>query len=144
MVPLAYQWYHWLTNGTNCTIGRVNGTIGITIGTNGITNGIIGKTLNDIGIPLVPLGNPEHTQFRRFRVISVQNHLGPGFTFLASLSQNTGVAEINTQRPFRSPLLLKTPIDTKILFPTCHIDKKKFFPTCHKMRSFICEHFNPN
>ena len=61
MVPLAYPWYHWLTNGTNCTIGRANGTIGITIGTNGITNGTIGKTLNDIGIPLVPLGNPERT-----------------------------------------------------------------------------------
>ena len=61
MVPLAYQWYHWLTNGTNCIIGRANGTIGITIGTNGITNGVIGKTLNDIGIPLVPLGNPERT-----------------------------------------------------------------------------------
>ena len=58
---MAYQWYHWLTNGTNCTIGRANGTIGITIGTNGITNGTIGKTLNDNGIPLVPLGNPEHT-----------------------------------------------------------------------------------
>ena len=43
MVPLAYQWCHWLTNGT----------IGITIGTNGITNGTIGKTLNDIGISLV-------------------------------------------------------------------------------------------
>ena len=35
MVPLTYQWYHWLTNGTNYTIGRANGTIGITIGTNG-------------------------------------------------------------------------------------------------------------
>ena len=62
MVPLAYQWYHWLTNGTNCTIGRANGTIGITIGKNGINNGTIGKTLDDIGIPLVPLGNPERTQ----------------------------------------------------------------------------------
>ena len=61
MSHLAYQWYHWLTNGTNCTIGRANGTIGITIGTNGITNGTIGKTVNDIGIPLVPLGNPERT-----------------------------------------------------------------------------------
>ena len=60
MVPLVY-WYHGLINGTNCTIGRANGTIGITIGTNGITNGTTGKTLNDIGIPLVPLGNPEHT-----------------------------------------------------------------------------------
>ena len=58
MVPLAYEWYHWLTNGT---IGRANGTICITIGTNGINNGTIGKTLNDIGIPLVPLGNPERT-----------------------------------------------------------------------------------
>ena len=63
MVSLAYQWYHLLTNGTNCTIGRANGTIGITIGTNGITNGTTGKTLNDIGIPLVPLGNPKHTHF---------------------------------------------------------------------------------
>ena len=63
MVPLAYQWYHWLTIGTNCTIGRANGTIGITIGTNGFIIGTIGKTLNDIGIPLVPLGNPEHTQY---------------------------------------------------------------------------------
>ena len=62
MVPLAYQWYHSLTNGTNCTIGRANGSIGITIGTNCITNGTIVKTLNDIGIPLVPLGNPERTQ----------------------------------------------------------------------------------
>ena len=62
MVPLAYQLYHWLTNGSNCTIGRANGTIGIAIGTNGITNGTIGKTLNDIGIPLVTLGNPEHTR----------------------------------------------------------------------------------
>ena len=56
--------HHWLSNGTNCTIGRANCTTGITIGTNGITNGTIGKTLNDIGIPLVPLvplGNPEHT-----------------------------------------------------------------------------------
>ena len=61
MVPLAYQLYHWLTNGTNRTIGRANGTISITIGTNGITSGTIGKTLNDIGIPLVPLGNPERT-----------------------------------------------------------------------------------
>ena len=58
MVPLAYQWYHRLTNGTNCTIGRASGTIGIAIGTNGITNGTIGKTLNDIGIPLVPLVKP--------------------------------------------------------------------------------------
>ena len=57
----ATMWYRWLTNGTNCTIGRANGTIGITIGTNGITNGTIGKTLNDIGIPLVPLKNPERT-----------------------------------------------------------------------------------
>ena len=31
MLPLAYQWYHWLTNDTNCTID-------IAIGTNGITN----------------------------------------------------------------------------------------------------------
>ena len=54
----------------NGTIGlpmveRANGTIGIAIGTNGITNGTIGKTLNDIGIPLVPLGNPEHTRIVR-------------------------------------------------------------------------------
>ena len=55
--------YHWLTNGTNCTIWRANGTIGITIGTNGITNVTIGKTLNDIGIPLVPLGNPERAHY---------------------------------------------------------------------------------
>ena len=53
MVPLTYQWYHWLTIGTNCTIG-----------TNGITIGTIGKTLNNIGIPLVPLGNPEHTHYQ--------------------------------------------------------------------------------
>ena len=71
MVPMAYQWYHWLTNGTNCTIGRANGTIGITIGTNGITNGTIGKTLNDIGIPLVPLGNPERTHYLRSYMHSV-------------------------------------------------------------------------
>ena len=61
VLPIGSQWYHWLTNGTNFTIGRANGAIGITIGTNGITNGTIGKTLNDIGMPLVPLGNPEHT-----------------------------------------------------------------------------------
>ena len=60
---LAYQWYHWFTNGTNCTIGKINGTISITIGTNGITNGTIGKTLNDIGIPLAPYGNPERTHY---------------------------------------------------------------------------------
>ena len=47
------------TNGTNCTIGRANGAIG----TNGITIGTIGKTLIDNGIPLVPLGNPEHTRY---------------------------------------------------------------------------------
>ena len=50
--------YHWLTNGTNGTIGRTNGTIGITIGTNSKTNGTIGRTLNDIGISLVPLVEP--------------------------------------------------------------------------------------
>ena len=57
MLPLAYQWYqcyHWLTNGTNCTTGRANGTIG--------------KTLNDFGMPLVPLGNPEHTLSQLSRV----------------------------------------------------------------------------
>ena len=43
---IGYQWYRWLTNGTNGSIWRVNGTIGITIGTNGITNGTIGRTLN--------------------------------------------------------------------------------------------------
>ena len=63
---IGRQWYHCLTNGTNCTIGRANGIIGITVcitlGSNGITNGTIGKTLNDICIPLVPLGNPEHTR----------------------------------------------------------------------------------
>ena len=71
MVPIGNfgtigsQWYHWLTIGTNGSIGRANGTIGITIGTNGITNGTIGRTngttgrtLNDIGIPLVPLVEP--------------------------------------------------------------------------------------
>ena len=58
MSPLAYQWYHWLTNGTNSTIGRANGAIDITIGTKGITNGTIGITLNDIGIPLVKLVEP--------------------------------------------------------------------------------------
>ena len=61
MVPLVIftnygtigsQWYHWLTNVTNGTIGRANGTIGISIGTNGIANGTIGRTLNDIGILL--------------------------------------------------------------------------------------------
>ena len=55
---IGSQWYHWLTYGTNGTIGRANGTICITIGTNGITNGTIGRTLNDIGIPLVPLVEP--------------------------------------------------------------------------------------
>ena len=55
---IGSQCYHWLTNGTNGTIGRINSTIGITIGTNGITNGTIGRTLNDIGIPLVPLVEP--------------------------------------------------------------------------------------
>ena len=48
MVPLASQWYNWLTIGT----------IGITIGTNVFTNGTIGRTLNHIGIPLVPLVEP--------------------------------------------------------------------------------------
>ena len=52
---IGSQWYHWITIGTNGTIGRANGTIGITIGANGITYGTIGRTLNDIGIPLVPL-----------------------------------------------------------------------------------------
>ena len=42
---IGSQWYHCLTNGTNCTIGRANGTIGIAIGTNDITNGTIGITL---------------------------------------------------------------------------------------------------
>ena len=55
---IGRQWYHWLTNGTNGTIGRADGTICITIGTNGNTNGTIGRTLNDIGIPLVPLVEP--------------------------------------------------------------------------------------
>ena len=73
MVPRAYQWYHWLTNGTSCTIGRANATIGITIGTNGITNGTIGKTLNDIGTPLVPFGNPERTLGN----VWVTGHFGP-------------------------------------------------------------------
>ena len=41
MVPLV-------ANGTNCTIGRVNGTIGIAIGTNGITNGTIGQNQNSL------------------------------------------------------------------------------------------------
>ena len=48
---IGSQWYHWLTKGTNGTIGRANGTICITIGING-------RTLNDIGIPLVPLVEP--------------------------------------------------------------------------------------
>ena len=60
---IGSQWYHWLTNCTNCAIGRAKGTIVITIDTNGITNGTIGKTLNDIGIPLVPLANPERMHF---------------------------------------------------------------------------------
>ena len=38
MVPLAYQWQPWFTNGT---IGKANGAIGITICTNGFTNGAI-------------------------------------------------------------------------------------------------------
>ena len=70
MVPLAYQWYNWLTDGTNCNIGRANVTIGITMGTNDITNGTIGKTLNDIDIPLVPLGNPERTQCLKYTLLS--------------------------------------------------------------------------
>ena len=61
------------------TIGTANGTIGITIGTNGITNGTIGKTLNDIGIPLVPLGNPERTQYTSIlKCWFLVGHLGPG------------------------------------------------------------------
>ena len=48
MVPLAYQWYNWLINGTNCTIGGANGTIGITIGTNGITNGTVLENVDNI------------------------------------------------------------------------------------------------
>ena len=55
---IGSQWYHWLTIGTNGTIGSANGTIGITIGTNGITNRTIGRTLNDIGLPLVPSVEP--------------------------------------------------------------------------------------
>ena len=58
LVATGSQWYHWLTNGTNGTIGRANGTIGITIGTNDITNGNIGRTMNNIGIPLAPLVEP--------------------------------------------------------------------------------------
>ena len=78
MEPLAYQWYDWLTNGTNCTIGRANGTIGITIGTNGITVGTIDKTLNDIGIPLVRLGNPEHTPCKYWNLLLYILLRGPG------------------------------------------------------------------
>ena len=52
---IGIQWFHWLSNGTNGTIGRACGTIDITFGTNGFANGTIGRTLNDIGIRLVPL-----------------------------------------------------------------------------------------
>ena len=51
LVAIGRQWFNWLPNGTNGTIGRANGTIGITIG----TNGTIDRIINDIGIPLVPL-----------------------------------------------------------------------------------------
>ena len=62
-VTIGTQRHHWLTNGSNSTIGRANDTIVITIGTitngtNGITNGTIGLILNDIGMPLVPLVEP--------------------------------------------------------------------------------------
>ena len=85
---IGSQWYHWLTIGANGTIRRANGTVGITIGiigitngTIGITNGTIGRTLNDIGIPLVQLVEPSTHALvvLRFRVISAQNHFGPGF-----------------------------------------------------------------
>ena len=56
---IGSQWYHWLTNGTNCTIGRANGTIGIAIGTNGITNGTIVTLLV---YHWYHWGNPESTQ----------------------------------------------------------------------------------
>ena len=89
MVPLVASGTHWLTNGTNCTIG-------ITIGTNGITNGTIGKTLNDIGIPLVPLGNPGRTQsFDQFKkkvqylLIRIRLHVF-SLAFRAGKSQFTG------------------------------------------------------
>ena len=86
MVTIGSQWSHWLTNGTNCTVGRANGTIGITIGTNGITNGTIGKTLNDIGIPLVPLGNPERTHFFIGELIPfINSYFGQLVLFLWSI-----------------------------------------------------------
>ena len=93
MVPFAYQLYHWLTNGTNCTNGRASGTIVITIGTNGITNGTIGKTLNDIGIPLVPLGNPERTQ-SQLKQAKGAKYLG--LTFITIIITLSWIANIDT------------------------------------------------
>ena len=78
MVPLVGIWYHWLTIGTNCTIGRANGTIGITIGTNGIIIGTIGKTLNDIGTIVKPRTHAmlnKKFEFHLFFVSMVIPHL---------------------------------------------------------------------
>ena len=56
-----YHWYDWLTNGTNCTIGRAMYHWHCHW-YKWYYQCSIGKTLNDIGIPLVPVGNPEHAQ----------------------------------------------------------------------------------
>ena len=65
----------YFTNGTIGSQCLTNGTIGLPLApivqlgesmvplALPITIGTIGKTLNDIGIPLVPLGNPEHTPY---------------------------------------------------------------------------------
>ena len=76
-------------NFTNGTIGSqwfTNGTIGLPLApivplgesvvplALPITIGTIGKTLNNIGIPLVPLGNPEHTPYFLYKM-AVNNQI---------------------------------------------------------------------
>ena len=95
-----FQWYQWYTNIVQ---GFTNGTIGNTICTIGNANGNIGSpngTIDTIGkpmaplvskwyhwlpmvplvkSPMLPLGDPgTEPMLLRFRVISTQNHFGPG------------------------------------------------------------------
>ena len=78
-----------ITNGTIGSQWLTNGTIGLPLApieplgesmvplALPITIGTIGKTLNEIGIPLVPLGNPEHTPYFYTKQIfqhSIDNH----------------------------------------------------------------------
>ena len=74
-------------NFTNGTIGSqwlTNGTIGlplapiVPLGESMVPLALpitIGKTLNDIGIPLVPLGNPEHTPYFYTKWLSQQPNI---------------------------------------------------------------------